>query len=67
MKAIWNDTIVAESDDTIVIENNHYFPPETIKKEFFKKSESHTHCPWKGQASYYNLEAYIRSTKYHGL
>ncbi|UAB81564.1 DUF427 domain-containing protein [Marixanthomonas sp. SCSIO 43207] len=56
MKAIWNDTIVAESDDTIVIENNHYFPPETIKKEFFKKSESHTHCPWKGQASYYNLE-----------
>lgn len=56
MKAIWNDTIVAESDDTIVIENNHYFPPQTIKKEFFKKSESHTHCPWKGQASYYNLE-----------
>lgn len=56
MKAIWNDTIVAESDDTIVIENNRYFPPETIKKEFFKKSESHTHCPWKGQASYYNLE-----------
>ncbi|WP_298900571.1 DUF427 domain-containing protein [uncultured Psychroserpens sp.] len=56
MKAIWNDQIIAESDDTIVIENNHYFPPESIKKEFFKSSETHTTCAWKGEASYYTLD-----------
>lgn len=56
MKAIWNNTVIAESDDTIVIENNHYFPAESIKKEYFKTSETHTTCPWKGVASYYTLE-----------
>ncbi|WP_306643758.1 DUF427 domain-containing protein [Sanyastnella coralliicola] len=56
MKAIWNDTVIAESDDTVVIEGNHYFPPESIKEEFFKSSETHTVCPWKGTASYYSLE-----------
>ncbi len=56
MKAIWNDTILAESDDTIVIENNHYFPPGSIRKEFFRESDTHTYCPWKGEASYYHLE-----------
>lgn len=56
MKAIWNDTIIAESDDTVVIENNHYFPPSSIKTEHFNKSVTQTHCPWKGQASYYSLE-----------
>lgn len=56
MKAIWNNTVIAESDDTIVIENNHYFPPESIKKEYFKPSETHTTCPWKGIASYYSLD-----------
>lgn len=56
MKAIWNNTVIAESDDTVVIENNHYFPAESIKKEFFKASETHTTCPWKGVASYYTLE-----------
>lgn len=56
MKAIWNGQVVAESDDTVVIENNHYFPPNTIHKEFFKPSDTHTVCPWKGQASYYTLE-----------
>ncbi len=56
MKAIWNGQIIAESNDTVVIENNHYFPPNTIKKEFFKESNTHTVCPWKGQASYYSLE-----------
>ena len=55
MKAIWNQQIVAESEDTIVIENNYYFPPESIKKEFFKPSHTHTICAWKGQASYYTL------------
>ncbi|MBO6605749.1 DUF427 domain-containing protein [Psychroserpens sp.] len=56
MKAIWNDKIIAESDNTIVIENNHYFPPGSIKSEFFKPSETHTSCAWKGQASYYTIE-----------
>ena len=56
MKAIWNDTVIAESDDTVVIENNHYFPPESLKKEFFKSSNTHSTCPWKGVASYYTLD-----------
>lgn len=50
MKAIWKNTTIAESEDTIVIENNHYFPADSIKKEFFKTTETHTHCPWKGEA-----------------
>jgi len=55
MKAIWNNTIIAESSDTIVIENNHYFPAESIKKEYFSETNTHTTCPWKGVASYYSL------------
>lgn len=56
MKAIWNNTILAESNETKVIEGNHYFPPESINEEFFKSSDTHTNCPWKGMASYYTLE-----------
>ena len=56
MKAIWNDTVIAESDDTIVIEGNHYFPAESVKKEYFKSSDTKTTCPWKGQASYYSVD-----------
>jgi uncharacterized protein (DUF427 family) len=56
MKAIWNNTIIAESDETIIVENNHYFPANSVKKEFLKKSETHTTCPWKGEASYYSVE-----------
>ena len=56
MKAEWNNQVIAESDQTIVIENNHYFPEESLKKEFFKSTDTHTTCPWKGQASYYSLE-----------
>ncbi|WP_417608861.1 DUF427 domain-containing protein [Owenweeksia hongkongensis] len=56
MKAIWNGEVLAESDETIVIENNHYFPPNSIDKKFFKLSELHTFCPWKGEASYYDIE-----------
>lgn len=56
MKAIWNDQILAESEETTVVEGNHYFPPDSIKKEFFKSSSTHTICPWKGEASYYTLE-----------
>ena len=56
MKAIWNNELVAESNDTIVIEGNHYFPENTINKKYFKNSDTHTVCPWKGTASYYSLE-----------
>ncbi|NVK03942.1 MAG: DUF427 domain-containing protein [Flavobacteriia bacterium] len=56
MKAIWNGEVIAESNETIIIENNHYFPPESVKKEFFKTTETHTTCPWKGVASYYSIE-----------
>ncbi|MFN4000274.1 DUF427 domain-containing protein [Algoriphagus sp.] len=56
MKAIWNNQVIAESDQTVIIEGNHYFPPDSIKKEFFKSSDTHTTCPWKGIASYYSLE-----------
>ena len=55
MKAIWNEAVLAESDDTKVIEGNHYFPPESINKEYFTKSETNSECPWKGVASYYNI------------
>ena len=55
MKAIWNNAVIAESNDTVVVENNHYFPADSIKKEFFEDSIAHTTCPWKGQASYYSL------------
>ncbi|MFT4778119.1 MAG: hypothetical protein ACI80P_001257 [Flavobacteriales bacterium] len=55
MKAIWNNQIIAESNDTVVVEGNHYFPAEDIKKEFYKDSELHSVCPWKGKASYYSL------------
>lgn len=56
MKAIWNNTLIAESDATEVVESNHYFPADSIKKEYFKSSDTHTTCPWKGKASYYTLE-----------
>ena len=56
MKAIWNNRVIAESSDTLVIEGNHYFPHESVKKEFMKPSDKHTTCPWKGIASYYDVE-----------
>ena len=55
MKAIWNDTVLAESDDTIVVEGNHYFPPEAINQQYFRENSMHTVCPWKGTASYYDI------------
>ena len=55
MKAIWNGQLLAESDNTVVIEGNHYFPKESIKSEYFQTSETNTYCPWKGTASYYSL------------
>ncbi len=56
MKAVWNNQVIAESDKTIVVENNHYFPKESVKAEYLKLSDTHTTCPWKGLASYYTLE-----------
>ncbi|MCT4624413.1 MAG: DUF427 domain-containing protein [Schleiferiaceae bacterium] len=56
MKAIWKGKVLAESDDIINVEGNAYFPPEAINKEYFKASDSHTVCPWKGTASYYTVE-----------
>jgi len=55
-KAIWKGTILAESDQTRVVEGNYYFPPDSINKEYFHASENHTTCPWKGIASYYDVE-----------
>ena len=55
-KAIWNGIVLAESNDTIIVEGNHYFPPNTIQREYFKESNHHTTCPWKGAASYYTIE-----------
>lgn len=55
MKAIWNNKVIAESNETKMVENNHYFPEDSIKKEYFEVSNSHTSCPWKGEASYYNV------------
>ena len=52
MKAIWNDVILAESDDIVFVEGNAYFPSDSIKKEYFKESDTTTLCPWKGKASY---------------
>ncbi|RAU83619.1 DUF427 domain-containing protein [Pontibacter arcticus] len=56
MKAIWNETVIADSDQTIEIEGNQYFPANSIKQEYFEKSETHTTCPWKGEASYYHIK-----------
>ena len=56
-RASFNGVILAESDDTVVMEGNHYFPPESIDRQFFLPSEHTTICPWKGEASYYHVEA----------
>lgn len=55
MKAIWNDTVIAESDDTVVVEGNHYFPRSAVNKALLKDSSKTTACPWKGTANYYTL------------
>ena len=52
MKAIWNGAVLAQSDDTVVVEGNHYFPADSINAELFEESSAHTICPWKGEASY---------------
>lgn len=55
MKAIWNGVVIAESDVTVPVEGNHYFPVSAIKQEYFQESQTHTVCGWKGTASYYDV------------
>ncbi|HIE21004.1 MAG TPA: DUF427 domain-containing protein [Acidimicrobiia bacterium] len=54
-KAVWNGVVLAESDETVVVEGNHYFPPESINRDYFEESDRHTRCFWKGKASYYDV------------
>jgi len=54
-KAIWNGVVIAESEKTLMVEGNHYFPPDTINRDFLKETPTHTTCPWKGLASYYTI------------
>lgn len=55
MKATWNGAVLADSDDTVVVEGNHYFPPDSINSEYFRDSDTHSVCSWKGEASYKTL------------
>ncbi len=54
-RATWNGALLAESEATVVVEGNHYFPPESLRIEHFRGSSTHTRCPWKGVASYYDI------------
>jgi len=63
MKAIWNKEVLAESNETVVVEGNHYFPPASLNMEFFKKSVKNTVCSWKGTASYYDVVVHAQSNK----
>ncbi len=56
MKAIWNDQVIAESDKTVVVDSNHYFPRDSVKDAFLVESKTTTHCGWKGEANYYSLK-----------
>jgi uncharacterized protein (DUF427 family) len=62
-KAIWNGRVLAESDQTIVVEGNHYFPREAVKWEYFTESSTHTVCGWKGTASYYTVNVEGRTNR----
>lgn len=55
VRATWNGTVVAESDDTVMVENNHYFPIDSVRRDLLEESDHHSHCPWKGEASYYHI------------
>lgn len=56
VKAVWNEKVIAESEQTIIVEGNHYFPPEAVQRSFLIDSQHHTTCPWKGVASYYHIQ-----------
>jgi uncharacterized protein (DUF427 family) len=55
MKASWNGTVIAESDSTVEVEGNQYFPPDSVNREYLRESDTHSTCPWKGEASYYTI------------
>lgn len=55
MRAVWRDAVIAESDRTVVVEGNHYFPPESVRRDHLRESATHTTCHWKGVASYYDV------------
>jgi uncharacterized protein (DUF427 family) len=63
MKAIWNNEVIADSDATVVVEGNHYFPANSLKMEYFKKSEKTSVCSWKGTANYYDIEVNNQTNK----
>ncbi len=63
MKAVWNNTVIAESDDTVVVENNHYFPPESVKMEYLKKNGDTYTCRWKGVCDYYDVTVDGKTSK----
>jgi uncharacterized protein (DUF427 family) len=63
MKAVWNNVVIAESDDTVVVEGNHYFPYDSVKQEYHKKSDFSTICGWKGMANYYTVTVDGKSNK----
>ena len=54
-RAVWNGIVIAESDDTVVVEGNHYFPPDSVSRQYLAESDRHTVCSWKGTASYYDV------------
>lgn len=62
-KAIWNGTVLAESDKTIRLEGNTYFPPDSVNREHFQPSDTHTTCSWKGVASYYDIKVHGETNK----
>ena len=55
MRAVWNGKVIAESDSTVVVEGNHYFPADSLNLEYLRPSDHHTVCGWKGRASYYDV------------
>jgi uncharacterized protein (DUF427 family) len=55
-RATWNGTVIAESDETVIVENNHYFPRSAVRSDVLRESGTHSFCPWKGTASYYSIE-----------
>jgi uncharacterized protein (DUF427 family) len=63
MKAVWNGQILAESDKTVIVEGNYYFPPDSIRQEYFTQSNTSTVCPWKGMASYYTVTVNGKTNK----
>jgi uncharacterized protein (DUF427 family) len=65
--ATWNGTVIAESDKTVVVEGNHYFPPESVNTQYLRQSTTTSRCPWKGLANYYSLIVDGKIKTQHGI